>query len=1028
MVAERTTVADAPHLLALVGLDEVQFLQDSLAAVGGLRGVLTAPDGQPLARLAPVPALCRLVRQCREPGLLCVLGGGQGQSGLGEGPIVARCPALGLLLAAVPLHIEGRVAGAWVCGPALDVQPTEAWVRERTLHLRLADSALRTALQEIPVLEERRFRALVTHAAAGVGTLARLAEARWKAQRYSRHLQMTNQRLGALGAVAASIIRSPTLPESLSEALQTILDVLGLESGAVFLWGEEDGAARLVAHRGVGPAFVALAASRGLAGPWRPQALKDSFEPWVVPDVAREPDLPAALQQLQIGAFVAVPLRTTDGAIGTLWVHASEPRAFRPDELALLTAAGEQLGVGVQGLRLLAAEKRRAGELAALNEVAVAVSRSLDVQVIAEEALDTVLRLFRAGAGMVYLLGEEAQRLSLVAHRGLSGGFVREWATRPPLEGDGEHGIDNQARWGADLSAACARHDLVLAEGLVSYISAPLRGQRRTAGLLVAFTREPRSFSANEADLFQAAAHEVGLALENAQLYREAQRRLAELEALQQFNERILHTMQEGIFIISTNGQVSYATPRLAELTGYTVEEIVGKDWSAFVRPEVRETLQQTLEVFQSGRSVRQEVDLVRKDGRTRHVSLGAVPLFDGGQFAGLLGVATDLTEEVQLRRRLQQAERLSAVGELVSGVAHELNNPLTVIRGYAQLLQGREEARWASRELGAITEHAERAACIVRGLLTFAREHPPAYQEVDLNAVLQSVLDMRGRQLVTSGIRVVLELAPDLPRIWGDPYQLQQVFLNVLLNAEQALAETGRGGEVRLRTTLEADGSVLAIVQDDGPGIRADIADQIFDPFFTTKGDHQGTGLGLSICYGIVNAHGGRIWAESTEGHGATFYVSLPASAPVPPAPTASREQPEREQPPPGRRLLILEDEAEIAQVMARYLERLGYHVVIAHEAQAALDALEQQDFDLILTDLKMPGMNGQEFYAHLCRNRPPLARRVLFVTGDTVSPDTQRCLSRSGRPLLAKPFSLDEMHSLVASTLSELEVRADA
>jgi len=519
-------------------------------------------------------------------------------------------------------------------------------------------------------------------------------------------------------------------------------------------------------------------------------------------------------------------------------------------------------------------------------------------------------------------------------------------------------------------------------------------------------------------ELFQAIGHEIGLALENAELYRETRRRLADLEALQHFNERILHTMQESIFIVSARGRISYATPRLAELTGYGVDELIGGDWLMLAKPEDHGTLRQVLQAALAGRSTRSELSLVRKDGGSRHVSLGAVPLSDAGTVTGMLGVASDLTEEVQLRSRLRQAEKLSALGELVSGVAHELNNPLTVIRGYAQLLLGREDAVGASRELQAITEHAERAAHIVQELLTFARERPPARQPVDLNAVLQSVLDLREREMAAAGIRVVRRLAPGLPRLQGDPYQLQQVFLNILTNAEQALAETGHEGLIEVSTSLTDDGQVVATIRDNGPGIPAAVADRIFDPFFTTKADRQGTGLGLSICYGIVNAHGGRIWADSIEGQGAAFSVVLPVTtveapshgeAPPPPEPAA----------PAGRHVLILEDEVEIARLMARYLERLGYRASVAHEARAALQMIAEESPDLVLTDLKMPGMSGREFYAELRKTCPELAERVIFVTGDTVSPDTQSFLKQIGRPHLAKPFSLEEVRAAVAAAL---------
>jgi two-component system NtrC family sensor kinase len=804
------------------------------------------------------------------------------------------------------------------------------------------------------------------------------------------------------------------------EVLQMILAVLPFDSAAVFMRGDGGSTPRLVAHRGVRPEFAALAGGALASAALGEGLLGGSLDPWVVPDVACEPQLASSLlQRLQIGGFVAVPLWAAGGTLGVLTVHTVQPRPFASDEVALVAAAGEQLGIGVQGLRLLTAEKRRAGELAILNEVSAAVGTSLDSQVIADQALEAVLRTFRASAGLVYMLEPETPAPRLVAQRGLSLESARSWTTEPPVGWDPQQGVAGGAQWG-DLSTACTRPDLAEAEGLVSYASAPLRGQRQTLGLLVALTREPRALLANELELFLAVAHEVGLALENANLYREAQQQLADLQALQQFSERILHTMQEGIFILGTGGLLSYATPRLAEISGYTVDELIGEDWRTLVPLEDRSHLESCLEPI-GGSSTRCEFDLLRKDGKARHVSVHAVPLYDGEELAGLLGVVSDLTEEVQLRRRLQQAERLSAIGELVSGIAHELNNPLTVIRGYAQLLLGQAESAARSRELVAISGHAERAARIVQGLLTFARERPMELEVVDLNAVLESVVDMCEWELEASHVKLIRKLQPDLPRLRADPHQLQQLFLNILLNAGQALA--GReDGEVVIRSSAPGGDSVLVAISDNGPGIPAALLDRIFDPFFTTKASQHGTGLGLAICYGIANAHRGRIWAESVEGQGATFFVTLPVLAPEPRPAPAVRERPVVEVPAGGCRVLIVEDEIEIAELVARCLESLGLSPAIAHEGHIALRMVEQEEFELILTDLKMPGMSGRDLFAYLGNAKPHLAQRVVFVTGDTVSPETQRFLSECGRPHLAKPFSLEEMESLVLTTLESV------
>lgn len=1015
----------ASSLLDLLTPQELQALHDSLPSVAGLQVSFGSPSGRPLTRPGPLPPACQLLRRsaCREPEALCAFAASPLRRLLAEadGPVFGRCPYLGLPVAAVPLRVDGAWVAQAICRQAAgDEGQAEAWLQEQARLLRVEWPELRAALAETPAVGEERFRTFVAQVGVAMRLLSQLAASRSEEGRTRRALEVANRRLGALWAIAASVVRSSGLAESLGVALQTILDVLELASGAIFLRDEGETGETLAAHRGVGPEYPALAADLLARGGMSAGHLQGALQPWVVPDVTAEPDLPhALLAQLQMGAFVAAPLRAAQATLGTLLVHTAAARAFRADEVALIAAAAEQLGIGLQGRRLLSAEERRAGELAALNEVVGAVRPSLDPQVIAERALDAVLPMLRASVGMVYLLDDEARTPLLAAQRGVDGGLVRLWASRPPVGWDPQRGLAPTVTWGETATVA-GWPDGACAAGLAAYICLPLRGQRLAAGLLVALSCEPRGLPASEAGLLQAVASQIGLALESARLYEQAQGRLADLEALQRFSDRILHTMQEGIFIINTRGQVSHATPRLAEISGYTVDELLGKDWSAFIRSEDRDRLQQALDLFTSGHSARFEVQLVRRDGALRDASVGVVPLFDAGTFTGLLGVVADVTEELRLRRRLQQAEKLSAIGELVSGVAHELNNPLTVIRGYAQLLSG-SKGPLARRELRAIAENAERAARIVQGLLTFARERPPVQEAVDVNAVLESVLDMRERQLLASGVRVQRELAADLPRVLGDPYQLQQVFHNILTNAEQAIAEKGGGGVVHIRTAGLADRQVLVAIHDSGPGIPAALAERIFDPFCTTKGDRQGSGLGLSICYGIVNAHHGRIWAESVEGQGATFFVALPAQEATAEAPARSRAEAMAVASPGQGRVLILEDEAEIARLMVRCLERRGCRFATAGEGRAALQLLEEEEFDIILTDLKMPGMSGREFYTHLADRLPHLAERVIFVTGDMVSPETELFLGQCGRPHLAKPFSLDEMERMVMAALRE-------
>jgi signal transduction histidine kinase len=248
-----------------------------------------------------------------------------------------------------------------------------------------------------------------------------------------------------------------------------------------------------------------------------------------------------------------------------------------------------------------------------------------------------------------------------------------------------------------------------------------------------------------------------------------------------------------------------------------------------------------------------------------------------------------------EAQARLVQSEKLAAVGELVAGVAHELNNPLTSIIGFANLLQQRDLDGQDQEDLNRISVQAQRAAAIVRGLLDFARQRPPRQKPVQINAVLKDTLELLAYELRANGIECTSQLAPDLPFTVADTYQLQQVFVNLANNACRAMNEANGGGRLTITTELgpstfinqqtRAEPVIRVIVQDDGPGIEPDALAFIFDPFFTTNSEGQSPGLGLSACHGIVNEHGGHIWAESEPGRGATFFVELPVlpfSSPV--------------------------------------------------------------------------------------------------------------------------------------------------
>jgi signal transduction histidine kinase/CheY-like chemotaxis protein len=392
---------------------------------------------------------------------------------------------------------------------------------------------------------------------------------------------------------------------------------------------------------------------------------------------------------------------------------------------------------------------------------------------------------------------------------------------------------------------------------------------------------------------------------------------------------------------------------------------------------------------------------------------------------ARLFADNTRLYEEARQRLRelqdtqaqLLQAGKLSAVGQLVSGVAHELNNPLSVVIGYGQLLLSRGVPDDARRPIEAIVAQGARMAKIIQSLLLFSRQRKPERRPVDLGDVVRQILTLRETQLVVSGIRVETDFAVDVARAEGDSHQLQQVVLNLILNAEQAILGSGVGGRrtgdhIRITTSARRLGDatwVIMQVADNGPGIAPAVLPRVFEPFFTTKKVGDGAGLGLSVSYGIVEQHGGRLSVESEPGR-TVFTLELPAAAGEREPDTAAEPvhaSGRAEALGRGRRVLVVDDEPAIVELVTAVLDDQGWRVDVASGGRVALERLQQTDYDLVLSDVRMPEGDGADFYRAAVAQHEELAKRFLFMTGDTANEDAWRVLQATRAPVLSKPFT---------------------
>ncbi len=367
-----------------------------------------------------------------------------------------------------------------------------------------------------------------------------------------------------------------------------------------------------------------------------------------------------------------------------------------------------------------------------------------------------------------------------------------------------------------------------------------------------------------------------------------------------------------------------------------------------------------------------------------------------------------EIMERKRAEEALRESSRLASIGELAAGVAHEINNPLNTVIGFSQLLMEEDLPQPVREDVQRIYSEGQRAAKIVQNLLSFARKREPDKQYVDVTAIVHRTLELKAYSFKANNIMVSTQLPENLSHTMADEHQLVEVILNILTNAEQAMTEAHGWGRLTIRAARSADGLRISI-RDDGPGISPEHMSNLFDPFFTTKEVGKGTGLGLSICYGIIHQHGGELWAESEPGQGATFNIDLPILAPE----EASEPQPQEVEKPSelAKHILVVDDEPANLELVARVLATEGYAVDMASDGQEAWRMLQNKAYDRIFLDLKMPGMSGQQLYRLIEGADTELPGRVVFMTGDTFSPDSRDFLSNTGNPILKKPFSVDEL-----------------
>jgi two-component system NtrC family sensor kinase len=647
---------------------------------------------------------------------------------------------------------------------------------------------------------------------------------------------------------------------------------------------------------------------------------------------------------------------------------------------------------------------RRISELFSLQELSYVLSESIQLDRIVDQVAKYAARFLQADGAIVVLVEGEHRALRVVAASGILESVRGQVSESPDtlvrlsIERD-----RIEVAEGGDPPAVRLFSGVMVRSAAV----APLRAQGITMGALAVADRKGRPFSTEDLWLFSTVATNASVVLANSRLYEMVRRSEEEWETA--FN-----ALTEGIAVVGPTGDVLRANRALAALADLPEREIVGRNFCEMLFG-ASDAITRLIEAAYRGERTAPLV--IRPEQSHRVLRLTAAPLA-GPQPGSVVILVEDVTEQHVLEAQIIQSDKMASIGQLVSGVAHELNNPLASIAGLAELLLERLPHPALPREhLRVIHDQAERAGRIVRNLLTFARKGVPEKTAVDLNDVVVRTSLLIVYELQLHGIELDSDLCAEAPVVLGDRYELQQVLLNLVTNAVQAVSglEPGKPRRITLSTS-RSDGEAILKVRDSGPGVPKDLVPYLFTPFFTTKAPGEGTGLGLSLSYGLVKAHGGVLEYEAPDQGGAEFRIALPLfesdaalEMMVPEETTNGR--------PAVRRILVVDEDPAVHRMLSALFTPEGYAVEAARTGEQGLRLARERHYDLIITDARVAA-GARELFAGALLDALPHAhgRIVVACSGEEELPPS---LSQGPVHRVSKPFNLRDLRTVANEIL---------
>jgi PAS domain S-box-containing protein len=490
----------------------------------------------------------------------------------------------------------------------------------------------------------------------------------------------------------------------------------------------------------------------------------------------------------------------------------------------------------------------------------------------------------------------------------------------------------------------------------------------------------------------------------------------------QEFVRRLIANFPDVIAVLDSNGRYTFVSQRVQEVLGNPPQSYIGEELGRRANPEDRAGLAEALRKLLAGETSRVQVEFrtQHRDGSWRILKASAGPIYEEGRISGIVASARDVTDSKRVEEQLAHSERFAAMGQMLVGAAHELNNPLTAILGVGDLMRDRATDNSARRHADIVLQQARRAAEIVQDLLAFSRPPSQGRSGIRMADLVQQVLRDQQETLRAKNISVHFSASDSLPLVKGDPKFLTQALLNIVTNAEQAISSVRNHGT--LWVSLAASGeSVIASFTDDGPGIPPEDIQRIFDPFFTTKRPGGGSGLGLTISLAVAKEHGGRIEVQSERGAGATLRLLLPIAEGQGGLSEGSTVKTLRDRLSAlqDRSVLVVDDEESIREVVQEGLSARGLKVDCADSVEAAVSVLSKKTYDVVLCDFNLPGLRGTELFERVRERLPESPRAFVFMTGDLFEPALAAELREKGARILQKPFHVPALASLLAELL---------